>query len=194
MKDMRQLLSPDSLAGGPIPTNERDIVEHVRGLPGVREAAFLQPQDREVLPRLATPASGENRGVAEVLRRSRVLCLFKDTHFRPPGEPTLLLVDEHDSVLGREIVPGEDVPNREERRFAFLGKDFVLFADRTPAGRPRFLLPPVRFPELEGLPGVDRVVSASPDTPQDEYLRERFGVPKGSTYASVLVGYDLRNP
>ncbi len=173
---------------------DAEILERVRRLPGVLKAEFLDGRDRERLPHLATPVSGENRGVAEALRRDRLVCLFKDLHFRPPGEPTLLLADEHEEVLGREIVPGEAAPNRAERRFAFLGKDFVLFADRKPVGRLRFVLPPVRFPELEGIPGVVRVVSASPDTPQDEYLRERLAVPKGSAYASILVGYDVRNP
>ncbi len=176
-----------------MPASDAEILESVRRLPGVLKADFLQPEERNALPRLATPASGDNQGVKEALSRSRVLCLFKDSRFRPPGEPTLLLVDEHGGVLGREVVSGETPPNREERRFAFLGKDFVLFADRKPSGRPRFLLPPVRFPEIEELPGVDRVVSASPDTPQDEYLRERLKVPTGSQYASVLVGYDVRN-
>ena len=180
--------------GRTVPTNDAEILERVRRLPGVFKVEYLERRDREALPRLATPASGENQGVAEALQRSRVLCLFKDTHFRPPGEPTLLLVDERGEVLGREIVPGEAPPSREERRFAFLGKDFVLFADRKPEGRLRFVLPPVPFPELDAIPRLERVVSASPDTPQDEYLRERLGVPKGSTYASILVGYEVRNP
>jgi hypothetical protein len=175
-------------------TSDAEILERLRRLPGVLRAEFLRPEDRDALHPLATPTSGENRGVAEVLRRSRVLCLFKDSHFRPPGEPTLLLVDEQGEILGRELVADEDLANREERHFAFLGKDFVLFADRKPSGRPRFVLPPVRFPELEGIPGIERAVSASPDTPQDEYLRERLKVPSGSRYASILVGYDLRNP
>lgn len=177
-----------------MPASDEQILELVRRLPGVLTAEFLSAKDREALPRLATPTSGENRGVAEALNRSRVLCLFKDSRFRPPGEATLLLVDEHEAVLGREIVPGETPPDRAGRRFAFLGKDFVLFTDRKPTGRLRFALPPVRFPELESIAGIERVVSASPDTPQDEYLRERLKVPTGSLYASILVGYDVRNP
>ncbi len=127
-----------------------------------------------------------------VLSRLRAVCLFKDTTFRPPPEPTVLLVDAARNVLGRELVAGESPPS--ERRLAFLGKDFVLYAGARPSGSYRFLLPPVRFPELESIAGVARVVSASPDTPQDEYLRIRHGIASGNELASVLVGYDLRNP
>ncbi len=190
---MKARPSPEPVIGVRVPTDDQEILQRVRGLPGVLQAELLGKRDRDALPGLATPASGENRGVEEALRRSRVLCLFKDARFRPPGEPTLLLLDEHGAVLGRELVSGEAPPDRSERRFAFLGRDFVLYADRKSAGRLRFVLPPVRFPELEGIPHITRVVSASPDTPQDEYLRERLGALKGGAYASVLVGYDVAN-
>ncbi len=193
VKAMRVRPSPERVFGVQMPTDDQGILKRVRGLEGVLQVHLLAPRDREALPRFATPASGENRGVEEALRRSRVFCLFKDARFRPPGEPTLLLLDEHDVILGRELVSGEAPPDRSERRFAFLGRDFVLYADRKPAGRLRFVLPPVRFPELEAIPGIVGVVSASPDTPQDEYLRERFAAPKGSEFASVLVGYDVAN-
>ncbi len=171
---------------------DRDVLRKVRSLEGVLRAEFLEPPDRERVRSLATTGAAENRGVAEVMSRDRALCLFKDARFRPPPEPTVLLVDGRGTVLGRELVAGESPP--ADRRVAFLGKDFVLYAGARPHGGYRFLLPPVRFPELEGMPGVHRIVSSSPDTPQDEYLRARMGVPAGKDHASVLVGYDVRNP
>jgi len=168
------------------------VVRRIAALPGVIRVEPLDVADRASLERLRTPDAAENRGVAEVLSRQRTACLFKDSTFRPPPEPTLLLVDDAGTVLGRELLPG-DAPS-ENRRVAYLGKDFVLFPGQRPQGRYRFLLPSVPFPELEGLPRIDRVVSASPDSPQDDYLRARFDVPRGRQYASVLVGYDVRNP
>jgi len=171
---------------------DEDAMRTIRGLKGVTRVEFLEPVDRESLRSRATEGAAENRGVAEVLSRSRILCLFKDVTFRPPPEPTLLLVDDDGTLLGRELVTGERPP--PDRRVAYLGKDFVLFAGAKPRGGYRFLLPPVRFPELEAKRTLDRVVSASPDTPQDEFLRARFGVPTGGDHASVLVGYEVRNP
>ena len=171
---------------------DEDVLRIVRGLLGVVRAERLDESDREALRSRRTEGSAENRGVAEVLARARAVCLFKDVRFRPPPEPTLLLVDETGSVLGREIVPGDSPP--ADGRVAFLGKDFVLYAGAKPHGRYRFLLPPVRFPELERSPRLARIVSASPDTPQDEYLRGRFAIAAGWEYASILIGYDVRNP
>lgn len=171
---------------------DETVIRRVRRLRGVQRAEFLDAEDRDALRARATPEAADNGGVAEVLSRTRALCLFKDVDFRPPPEPTVLLVDDAGNVLGRELVAGESPP--AERRVAFLGKDFVLYAGARPMGSYRFLLPPVRFPELESVEGVARVVSASPDTPQDEYLRIRHRIGPGSQLASVLVGYDLRNP
>lgn len=176
-----------------MPDAEGHALETLRRIPGVVGVFLLDARDRQALRDRATPVSAENRGMEQVLARRTAVCLFKDATFRPPPEATLLLVDEAGHVLGRELVVGEAEPSRE-RRFAHLGKDFVLFADIRPHGRLRFLLPPVRFPELEALRDVDRVVSASPDSPQDDYLRERFRMDGGPRLASVLVGYDVRNP
>jgi len=171
---------------------DEDAVRTVRGLTGVQRVESLGPTEREALRARGTPGSAENRGIAEVLSRPRILCLFKDVRFRPPPEPTLLLVDDSGAVLGRELVAGDRPP--ADRRVAYLGKDFVLYAGARPRGAYHFLLPAVRFPELEAMSRLVRVVSASPDTPQDEYLRARFGVPPSPEFASVLVGYDVRNP
>ncbi len=169
-----------------------EVIRRVAAIPGVLRVVPIDRRDRETLSGTRTPESAENAGVAAVLARSRAICLFKDPSFRPPPEPTLLLVDDAGKTLGRELLPGEAAP--ADRRVAHLGKDFVLFHGERPKGRYRFLLPPVRFPELEAMAKLEHVVSASPDTPQDEYLRARHGVPVGRQYASVLVGYDVRNP
>lgn len=171
---------------------DTEVIRRVAALGGVHKAFLLEAADREALLALRTLEAAENAGVAEVLARPRVVCLFKDPSFRPPPEATLLLVDDAGRVLGHEVLPGESPP--ADRRVAHLGKDFVLFAGVRPHGRYRFLLPAVRFPELEGLTGLEGVVSASPDSPQDDYLRKRFRVPVGPDYASVLVGYAVRTP
>lgn len=154
---------------------------------------IIDAGDRAALARLFT-TSAENRGMREALARETVLCLFKDAAFRPPPEPTVLLVDESGTVLGHEVLPGGARPSQDERRFVFLGKDFVLFRDARPRGPYRFSLPPVPFPELEALPDLANVVSASPDTPQDEYLKDRFRIPPGRDLASIVVGFDGRKP
>jgi len=178
----------------PPPPVDDQVLAIVRSLRGVVRADFLTSADREALRGHATSSAADNRGIREVLGRERVLCLFKDAAFRPPPEPTLLLVDAAGKILGREVVTDEDRRASTERRLAFLGKDFVLSPGVRPAGTMHFLLPPVRFPELESVPGAARVVSASPDPPQDEYLRERLGVPRRNNLASILVGYDRGKP
>ena len=171
---------------------DAEVLRRIGALPGVGREVRLEPAEVDALRRRRTEGSARNAGLEEVLARSRMVCLFKDTSFRPPPEPTLLLIDDGGEVLGRELLPGDAAP--ADRRVAYLGKDFVLFAGVRPRGGYRFVLPPVRFPELETVSAIVRVVSASPDTPQDEYLRTRFGVLPGRELASVLVGYDLRNP
>jgi hypothetical protein len=179
---------------------DRDIDERVLGLlkrlPGVARVELLTPEIRSHLPELATPAAAENQGMQAVLSRHRSVCLFKGRSFRGPAEPSLLMVDEEGAVLGRELTGPDDLPLKNERRTVHLGRDFVLVRGVRPQGHVRFVLPPVRFPELEEVPIIRRAVSASPDPPQDEWLRKQFGMRGGKDLASILVGYDWaeRNP
>ncbi len=173
------------------PETEQRILQLLRGLPGVLAAEPLPATLGSELQRLATPAAAENRGVETVLQRERVICLFKGRSFRAPPESPLLMMDERGNVLGRELTGPEDRPAPGERRTVYLGRDFVLVPGLRPSGRLRFVLPPVKFPELEGVAAVCRVVSGSPDPPQDEWLRAHFGVQGGKDLASILIGYDV---
>jgi len=170
------------------------VHERLRQIPGVLRVEPIPEEVRWKLLPLATPSAAENDGVRAVLSRERAVCLFKNRLFRGPPEPTLVMVDEGGTVLGRELLSPQDRPAQGERPTVYLGRDFVLRTTVRPKGRVRFVLPAVRFPELEGVVGIRDVVSGSPDPPQDEALRERFHVEGGKDLASVLVGYNVVEP
>lgn len=176
------------------PEPDAPVLETVLRLQGVHRAAWLAAEDRPRLEALATSEAAENRGVEEVLARERTLVLFKDRTFRLPPTPTILLLDGAGEVIGRELIGDETLPDGDPRKVVRLGKGFVLFTDRKAGPGFRFLLPPVPFPELEAVRGIADVVSASPDPPQDAYLKEKHGVPPGGEFASILIGFNVRNP
>lgn len=167
------------------------ILGRLRNLPGVRAAELVPTALRIELRSLATPSAAENQGVDAVLSRQRAVCVFKDRAFRGPPESTLLMMDEKGTVIGRELIGPDDRPPAGQRRAVHLGRDFVLTPGLRPSGRVRFVLPPVRFPELEGVDAVRRVVSGSPDPPQDERLRQYYTIARSKDLASILVGYDV---
>ncbi len=95
-------------------------------------------------------------------------------------------------IIGEELLPSS--PPARERTMS-LSNGFVLYPDRRRSARTPslFLLPALPFPELEGEgapPGVGRVVSISPSTVVDVFLRERYRLPPQSNLATLLVGFD----
>lgn len=167
------------------------VQERLKQIPGVLRVEPISPEVRSTVAQLATPSAAENRGILEVFARERVVCLFKNRSFRGPPDPTLVMMDDEGTILGRELLGPADRPAAGERPTVYLGRDFVLVTAVRPKGRVRFVLPPVRFPELEGIPGIRDVVSGSPDPPQDEALRQRFRMEGGKDLASILVGYNI---
>lgn len=167
------------------------VQERLKQIPGVLGVESVSPDIRTTVVQLATPAAAENRGILEVFGRERVVCIFKNRSFRGPPDSTLVMMDDEGTLLGRELRGPEDRPTLGERRTVYLGRDFVLLTAVRPKGRVRFVLPAIRFPELEGIPEIRDVVSGSPDPPQDEELRRRFRMKGGKDVASILVGYNV---
>ena len=190
------------------------ILDLLRALPGVRHAAELSPElvrravQAEARHEQASVLPVRNLGVSMLARRERCFVVLKDGTFRPPGVPTVFLVEEDapdDSrpvitvngrrlaVVGEEVmVPGTvyDEPTIP------LERSFVIFPQRRtgPDVPCLFVLPPVRFPELEREAerlGIRDVVSISPSLAADTLLRETFGYPATNELATLLIGCDL---
>jgi len=172
------------------------ILDAIKEMQGVHYTFTL---DRETVESLIRCESGikavmnisvRNTGLDECLKRDMVLCIIKDTTFRPPPEPTVLLVGDDDLVMGRELLPHEkdDYGGRED--VIFLSEDFVIFPDVKATKSECFLMPPVTFPELEAMECCRDVVSCSPSAPSDMIIRQRYGVADDPDLASILVAFN----
>ena len=131
-----------------------------------------------------------NQGLEECLTRQHVICIIKNKSFRPPPEPTVLLVTGDGVRLGEEVLPGDRKRFENRPEVVFLSEDFVVYTDRMGTEREYFLMPPVSFPEVAAIEGVSNVVSCSPSPPSDMKLREVHGVDDDPKLASILIGFD----
>lgn len=175
-----------------------EVLRVLAGLRGVRQTFLLTSRTRDGLEDIEKmypsigPLSIENTGVAECLKREHVACIVKDRTFRGPPQPTVVLVNDEGAMVGREVFDGEKVSPPPGKESLFLGKGFVIFYSKGDGRGARFVLPPVPFEELERLDFTDRVVSCSPSTVGDRFLRKEAGLEDDPELASILVGFDLR--
>ncbi|UCE91190.1 MAG: hypothetical protein JSV90_07155 [Methanobacteriota archaeon] len=174
-----------------------EVLSRLSGLKGVRRAFYLEQEIREELRRIESarsmsigPLTVHNDGVLECLTRRHVACIVKDSAFRPPPAPTVVLVDESGKVVGRELIGGEKPEAAPGEKLIFLGKDFVIFYDGRKSTRTRFVLPPIDFDEVRAVEGTERVCSSSPSTDGDVFLRRSVGLPDDPKLATILVGFD----
>lgn len=135
-----------------------------------------------------------NEGVNQCLRRQYVICVIKDSRFRPPPEPTVLLMGDTDMVIGTEVLPGQRSRYKDMENVCWLGDDFVVFTDKVPKSKEYFLMPPVSFPELEQIPGARNIVSCSPSPLGDMIIKNYYGLEDDPKLASILVGFDMSEP
>lgn len=176
-----------------------EILDKLHSLKGVEEAFLL---DGEVLNRLKGIEDGidssigvdlKNEGLWECLKREYTICIIKNDQFRPPPEPTVLLLGDDELVVGKEIFPGEKEQYRDRDDVIFLSEEFIMFTDKKPKEKEVFVLPPVPFPELSEMDGVKDVVSCSPSPPGDLALRKSHSLEDNPKLASILVGFNLEN-
>jgi hypothetical protein len=153
----------------------------------------------------------KNIGIYSVLERDLLFAILKDNSFRPPPIPTIFLAEERDHeavdseqclvvndnnyhIVGEEII-GSKVYSEKTVKF---GDGFVLFPERR-AGQEKvpayFIIPPVDFPELSAKQeawGIKNCMSISPSTLSDDYIREAYDLSKDPSYATILVGCDVK--
>jgi hypothetical protein len=174
-----------------------EVLKGLRSLDGVIEAFVIRAETRKQLKDIESGVKAtldievKNTGLDECLRREHIVGIIKDKRFRPPPEPTVLLMGDNGAVLGEEILPGEKGRFESKENLIFLSDDFVLYTDRRAAKHEYFLMPPISFPEVERIPGVKNVVSSSPTALGDVLVRTSHHLEDDPRLASVLVGFDI---
>jgi hypothetical protein len=193
-----------------------EVRQLLMSLPGVLQVAFIKTdhigpiRKTEERNQKAQIIQLVNLGFQQVLEKRNIFVFLKDTSFRPPPTPTIYLVEELSKNHTRrrnclEIdekryhIVGEEVLASKQKyyeRHIFFGNGFVLFPDRR-KGEKRlpsyFLIPPIRFPELEEEQerlGIANIISISPSTDTDECLRDLYSFPKDPDLATIMIGFD----
>jgi hypothetical protein len=173
-----------------------EVVDYVSKMEGSRHVFPLLDEAKENLIRIEEGVKASfginccNKGVMQCLARQNIIVIIKDSRFRPPPEPTVLLVADEDMIIGMEIFPDQKAQYLDREDVIFLSDEFVLFPNLRPKNRECFVMPPVSFPEVEMMPGTKNVVSCSPSPPGDMYVRSLHGLPDDPKLASILLGYD----
>ncbi len=173
-----------------------EVASFVGRMEGSRHVFPLMPEAKEKLMKIEESIKASfginctNKGVMQCLARQNIIVIIKDSRFRPPPEPTVLLVADEDMIIGMEIFPDQKAQFLERDDVVFLSDEFVLFPNLRPKSKERFVMPPVSFPEVERMPGTRNVVSCSPSPPGDMYVRSLHGLPDDPKLASILLGYD----
>lgn len=181
----------------------KTAVDIISDLTGVIKVLELSDEDRERIKKLEACRENDiipviNKGLNECLMRDVCLLVVKNTKFRYPPTPTLLLVTDKGRILGQELISPEDRKKYQNRDDVYpLSKDFILFKsekDLNNRGQEKqfFVLPSVPFPEIENIEGITDVVSSSPSTNCDEYLGEKYSYGPDPLIATLVVGFNRK--
>ena len=168
----------------------------INGLEGQYESSGIMPV--------------KNEGMRHVLGRDKAYAILKDASFREPPHPTVYLVEEAGNAYDDNPEKEENFLVIDQKRYRILGEEilgrnispqdfsgaFEYHLDRrTDPGTPSyFILPPVPFLELEDKKDaleIEDIISASPSTLSDDFIREVSGFSKNKDYATILVGFNL---
>lgn len=177
------------------------VVSKLRSINGVIDTWHVDTSERAPILRMEESETRtfvglpiENLGLRFVLQREFVICIKHSSTLRHPSEPILILMSDKD-VVGQEVWESDQVARFEKDPNAiFLGKSFVLFRDRLNGAKGkalRFVFESQRFPEIEDIPGVCDVASATVSPATDLYIKRKAGwdfadLDKGT----VLVGFN----
>ncbi len=175
-------------------------INKIKKLKGVVDVKEMDYGDRNALNESELNRNGDiipvlNTGLEDCLKREYLLLLLKNHNFRCASEPTVLLITAKGRILGQEVISDEEKENfRCREDIYFLSNDFVLFKNdrntlRTGGEKQLFILPSIPFPELDNIENIEDIVSCSPSTAGDSYLRNKYGYPDDRNLATILIGF-----
>lgn len=181
-----------------------NAIKIIKNLKGVLDVQELSKKDKKALLEIESDRKEDlipvvNTGLEECMKRTFYLVVLKDEEFRSPPIPTVLLVTDKGRILGQELISPEEKEKYQNRKDAyFLSPDFVIFKpdEETRSIQKEkefFLLPSVPFPELEDKEGIIDVVSCSPSTRGDSYLKDKYRYPQDPHIATILVGFSVKD-
>jgi len=182
----------------------KNAIKIIGKLKGVLDVQKLSEEDKKALLEIEFSRKGDmlpvvNTGLEECMKKDFYLAVLKNEEFRSPPIPTVLLVTDKGMVLGQELISPDEKKKYQDRKDAyFLSPEFVIFKpDKTTRSMQRekecFLLPSVPFPELDNIDGILDVVSCSPSTAGDSYLKDKYGYPQDPHIATILVGFSIKD-
>jgi hypothetical protein len=184
-----------------------DIIEAVEAAladtPGILDTKWLGETERQGVQKLEEALEKEGRGLAgacrnqgvmEVLGRRQVCAVLNNNEFRHASEPALAWV-AGDLIIGEEVCDRKKIEALlESGKVKLMGTNFVIYFDRLREARghqPSFVVRGLAFPEIEGVPGVRGVISASPAKAADLFLKERYNWNAAvSDRGTILIGFD----
>jgi hypothetical protein len=179
----------------------------LRDTKGILEVGWIDENDRQRLRQFEEDLQQRglgglgrycNEGVRTVLGRQMVCAVLNNNDFRHATEPCLAWV-AGGVVIGEEVTDRERLESlKKSEGVKVIGNNFVVFFDRikqTAGQQPTFVFRALPFPEIEGIPGVNDVLSASPLGSADLYLKEKFGWESGKPeLGTILIGFNLADP
>lgn len=181
----------------------RNVEAALRATKGILDIGWIAEEDMAAISRseqeteekgLGGLGSYSNEGVSKVISRSHVCAVLNNNEFRHASKPCLAwMVD--DVVIGEEITDEEHLNFlKQQGKVKVIGKNFVVYFDRikTVAGKPPvFVCRALAFPEIEEVPGVRDVLSASPIGSADMFLKRKFGWDsKDPELGTILIGFN----
>ena len=180
------------------------VEQALRDTQGILDVGWIESKDRQMIQQFEEEMQQRglgglgnycNEGVLKVLDRQQVCAVLNNTEFRHATEPCLSWV-VGDVVIGEEVSDPERLESLKKRPgVKVIGKSFVVFFDKikeTRGQQPTFVFRPLAFPEIEGIPRVQDVLSASPHGSADLYLKNKFGWDAGIlALGTILIGFNL---
>ncbi|AEG18104.1 hypothetical protein MSWAN_1083 [Methanobacterium paludis] len=181
-----------------------NAIKIIKSLKGVVDVQELSDEDRKTLLKIESSRKDDvvpvvNEGLDECLKKEFCLVMLKTEEFRNPSKPTVLLVTDKGRILGQELISPEDKKKYADRNDVyFLSNNFIVFKPDTMTRsvgveKELFLLPSIPFPELNEIKEISNVVSGSPSTMGDAYIKNRCNYPDDPHLATILVAFSTKN-
>ncbi len=134
----------------------------------------------------------DNQALFDCFSRDFSLCIYADYSFEHSNQSIMMMKDSKGNLIGHDIPENQikDYQNKED--LIWISSNFVLYTNVEMDEEATFVMMPQKYLGFSYEDGVSEATVFYPMPTTDCLIRNKYGDPKDSQIATVIMGIDLR--
>lgn len=134
----------------------------------------------------------DNQALHHCFSKDFALCIYADFSFEHCTESTMMMKDIKGNIIGHDVAENQISKYKDNEDLIWISDNFVIYTNVDMDKDMRFVMMPRKYYGFSYEDGVSEAMMFYPMPTTDGLIRNKYGDPKNSQLATIVMGINLR--